>query len=89
MQRLTLDVGPDIEQERVRLAGIEERQDVRVLEVRGGLDLGQKALGSDDGREFRLEDFERDLALVLDVVGEVDVRHSALTEFTLDGVAAF
>ena len=32
---------------------------------------------------------QRDLPLVLDVVREIDRSHPALTEFTLDAVAAF
>lgn len=36
---LALHIGHHVEQERVRLARIEERQDVRVLEIRRGLDL--------------------------------------------------
>ena len=88
MQRLTLDVGHDVEEERVRLARIKERQDVRVLEVRGGLDLSQEALGPDYGCQFGLQDLERDFTLVLEVVGEVDGRHAAFAELALDVVAA-
>ena len=36
-QRLAFDVRHDVEEEAVGLAGIEERQDVRMMEVRGGL----------------------------------------------------
>ncbi len=39
--------------------------------------------------EFGLQDLEGDLALVLDVVSEINGRHAALTQLTLDGVAAF
>ena len=42
----------------------------------------------DDYREFGLQHLQGDLALMLDVVGKVDRSHSALTEFTLDAVAA-
>ena len=59
-----------------------------VLQVRGGRDLGEEALGSDDRREFGTQDFERDFALVLDVLGQVDGRHAAFTEFALDAVLA-
>ena len=40
------------------------------------------------GSEFRLEHLERDLPLVLEVVGQVDGRHTALTDLALDAVAA-
>ena len=62
---------------------------MRVLEVRRRLDLSEEAFGSDYCREFRLQHLQRDLTLVLDIVGQVDGRHAALTEFGLDVVAAF
>jgi hypothetical protein len=37
-----------VEEEAVGLSRVEERQDVRVLEVRRGLDLDQEALRTDD-----------------------------------------
>ena len=60
-----------------------------MLEVGRRLDLGQEALGADDRGQLRLQDFERDLTLVLEVVGEIDRGHAALAELSLDGVAAF
>ena len=86
-ERLALHIGHHIEEEAVRLSRIVQRQDVGVLELRRGLDLGQEAFGTDDGSEFRLQDFEGDLALVLEVIGQVDRCHAALAELTLDGVA--
>ena len=59
-----------------------------MLEVGSRLDLGQEPLGSDDRRQFGLQNLERHLPLVLDVVRQVDGRHAALTEFGLDAVAA-
>ena len=41
-------------------------------------DVGQEAFGTDDRCQLGLE-----------VVGQVDRRHTTLTQFTLDGVAAF
>jgi len=87
-QRLALDVGHDVEEEPVRLPRVVQRQDVRVLEVGGGLDLGEEALGAHHGSELGLEHLERDLALVLEVVGQVDGGHSTLAELTLDSVEA-
>ena len=60
-----------------------------MLEVRRRLDLGEEPLGTDDRCEFGLEHLQRDLALVLQVIREVDRRHPALAEFGLDAVAAF
>jgi hypothetical protein len=39
------------------------------------------------GREFRLENFERDLAIVLEVLREIDRRHTPRAELALDAVA--
>ena len=64
------------------------RENVRMSRVRCGLDLGQEALGTNDRGRFGLEDLECDLTLVLEVVGQLHGRHSALAELTLDRVAA-
>jgi len=87
-KRLPLDVGHGEEEEAVGIARVEERQDVRVLQVRRRLDLGQEALGTDDGGELGLEHLQRDAAVVLLVARQVDRRHAALAELTLDAVAA-
>ena len=64
-------------------------QDMGMLQIRCGFDFGQESFGSNDRREFRLQHLQRDFALVLEVGGQVDRRHPALTEFGLDAVAAF
>jgi hypothetical protein len=87
-ERLALDERHHVVEEPVGLARIEEGQDVGVLQVGGGLDLREEALGADDGGELGLEDLEGDLALVLDVLGQVDAGHAALAELAPDLVAA-
>ena len=84
--RLPFDVRHHIEEEPVRGAAVEERQDVRMLQARGGLDLHQEALGAEHGGEFGLEDLHRHLAVVLEVLGEVDGGHAARAELALDQV---
>jgi len=86
-QRLALDVGHDVVEEPVGLTRVVQRQDVRVLQVGRGLDLGQETVGADDRGQFGPEHFEGDLAVVLHVVGQVDRGHAALTEFGFDDVA--
>jgi hypothetical protein len=54
---------------------------------RGGGDLLDKPFGAEDGGEFGLEDLERDLTLVLQVLGQIDGGHPALPELALDPVA--
>ncbi len=85
--RLAVDERHDVIEERIGLSRIEEREDVRVLEVGGRLDLLHESLGPEHRREFGPQHFDGDLAVVLQVVGEVDVRHAARTQLFSDGIA--
>ena len=78
-QRLALPVRYHVEQEGVRLARIEKRQNVGVLEVRRGFDLCQESLGSDHRSQLGLQDLKRDVAVVLQVFGPLDGGHPAFT----------
>ena len=51
-------------EEAVCFARVMERQDVRMLEIRRRLDLGQEPLRTDDCSQLRLQHLQRDLALV-------------------------
>ena len=44
-------------------------------------------LGAERGHQFRTEHLHRDLALVLDVLGEIHRGHAAATELPLQAVA--
>ncbi len=57
-----------------------------MLQVGGDLDLGQEPVAPDDGRELRMQDLDGHLAAVLQVLGEIDRGHAALTELALDAV---
>ena len=59
-----------------------------MLEVGGGLDLSEESLRTYHSREFRLEDLERNVAVVLEVLGQVHSGHASLAQLTLDGVTA-
>ena len=54
---------------------------------RCGLDLHHEALGAEHGGQFRLQHLDRDLAVVLQVLGEVHRGHAAGAELALDAVA--
>ena len=77
---LALDEGHDVIQQswvvgrerRLDDTAVEEWEDVRVAEVRRGLDFAEEALGAECGGEFGAEDLDGDLAVVLQVLGEVD-----------------
>mgnify|MGYP003471267922 CR=1 FL=1 len=55
--------------------------------VRGGLDLGEKPLGADDRGQLGPQHFHRHLAVVLQVLRQVDGGHPALAELALEAVA--
>jgi hypothetical protein len=60
-----------------------------VLQVGRRLDLGEEPLSADDRRELGLEHLERDASLVLQIVSEIDRRHTPFAELTLDAIATF
>lgn len=57
-----------------------------MLVAGGRLDLLHEAVGAQDCGELRAQYLDRDLAVVIQFLGEVDCRHAALTEFTLDAI---
>ena len=81
-QTVRRPVGPS-----VRHATIKQGQDMRVLQVGRGLDLGEEPLRADDGGELRAKDLDRHLAIVLEVVGQVDGGHPPLPQLPLEPVA--
>jgi hypothetical protein len=86
-QRLALDERHRVPQQPVNLARIYQAQDVRVLQVGGGLDLFQKPFRTDHRRELRPQHFHCDLAIVFEVVREIHRGHPARAELALDAVA--
>ncbi len=87
-QRLALHQRHHVVQEVARAAGIVERQDVRMPKIRRRFDFAEKTLRANHGAELRQKHLDRDLALVLQVFGEVDGGHATLPELALDAVAA-
>ena len=85
-QRFAFDIRHHVEHGAVGLAGVVQRQDVRSLQVRRRLDLGEKAFDADDGRELRPQHLQRDAPIVALVAGEEDRGHAALSKLTLDDV---
>jgi hypothetical protein len=57
-QRLAVHERHDIIQEPIGLPGVEELQDVRMLEAGGRADFGQESLRSDGNRKFGPEHFD-------------------------------
>ena len=76
-----------VEQEAVGHTAIEQRQDVRMLQRRRGLDFHNEALAAEHSGAFGLVHLDRDLAIVLQVFGEINGGHTTGAEFTVEAVA--
>ena len=87
-QRLALDERHDVIEKAVGFPRVDEPEDVRMLKMRGDLDLFQETVCADHGRQFGAEDLEGDMPIVAYVVCEVDRRHAASAEQALDAIAA-
>ena len=84
---LALDEWHDIVQEApTGFTAVEQRQQLGMLQLRRDLDLAQEPLGAERRAELRLEDLERNFAVVLQFVGEIDGRHPAFAEHALNAV---
>ena len=58
-----------------------------MLEIGGDFNLFEKPFGAEYSGELWSQHLDRDLALVLEVLGEVHGRHATFTESALDPVA--
>jgi hypothetical protein len=58
-----------------------------MLQARCGLDLLHEPLGAKHRGELGAQDFQCDLAIVLEILGKIHRCHAAGTEFFLNGVA--
>jgi hypothetical protein len=70
-------------------AGIEDRQDVGMLEPGGDPDLVEEALGPECGRQIGMQHLEGYRAVVPQIVGEIDGRHTAPANLAVEPVASF
>ena len=68
-------------------ARVEHGEDVGVLQPGGEPDLAQEALRAERGGELGVQHLERDLAVVLEVVREIDRGHAPAAELALERVA--
>ena len=68
-------------------AGVEDGEDVGVLEPGGQHDLAVEPLLAEGRREFGVEHLQGDTAVVLQIAGEVDRRHPPAAELAIDRVA--
>jgi hypothetical protein len=83
----TCDMGHDVVQQPFHCSRLKERENVRMLELCLDLDLAKEAIGGYRADELRLENLEGDVAMVLQISGEKDNRHSPPADLALDRVA--
>jgi len=57
---------------------------VRVLQPGGGLDLGQEPLGAEHGAKFLMQYLDRDLAVVAEVVRQINGGHAPGPKLALE-----
>src|SRR6185503_19818020 len=79
--------GHRIEEEALRLTGIQQRQDVRMLEPRQDANLSRKPVRTEGGGQLRTQHFHRELAIVLEVRRDVDRGHAAGAALALDEIS--
>ena len=85
-QRLPLHHRHHEVQEAVRLTGVVERQDVRVVQWCSKLDFSQKAFPAERFCDIVPQHLDRDFAGVFDVTGQIDRGHSAHTELAIEAI---
>ena len=68
-------------------ARVQQADDVRMLQLRGDADLLEEALGTEGSTQLRPQDLDRDFAIVLEVLGQVDRGHPARAKLALEAVA--
>ena len=86
-ERLAAHERHHVVQQGVGFTGIEQRQDVRMLQPRRGADLGEEAFATEGRTKIGMQHLDGDIALVPQIMREVHGGHAAGAEFALDAVA--
>jgi hypothetical protein len=76
--------GITVVQQTVDLARIVQREEVRVSKAGRDLDFAQEPLGAERLGQLRAQDFDRDLAIMLQLVGKDNVGHPTMAQFSVD-----
>ena len=87
-ERLAFYVRHGVVEKAACLAGVEQRQEMRMLQVGHHTDLGEKTLWPQDRPEFGKERLERDSAIMPEIPRQVYGGHAAAAKFALDLVPA-
>src|SRR6185503_20623746 len=84
LESFALDVRHHVVEDFVSSARVVERDDVRVRQSRGDLDLLEEPRRRE--RESGLQDLDGDAAVVLEISGEIDRCHPTASELALERV---
>ena len=76
-ERSPVHVGHDVVQQPVGVARLDQHEDVGMTQPRHDIDLAHETIRSERRGEFRTKHLDRDFALMLDVLAEVDGGHTA------------
>ena len=87
-QALALDVRHDVEQQTIGLARVEQREQVGMLQVSRDANLTQEPVGAEHDTKLRIEDLERDVALVAEIARQIHGCHPTASNLALELVAA-
>src|SRR5438105_3226518 len=87
-QRFALDQWHRVIRKAVHFADRQNRNDVGLLQRRGGPDLALEPLGADARREFRRQDLDHDFALESRFFRRKNARHPAAAKLALERVRA-
>ncbi len=83
-QRLAFDVRHRVPEQIALLAGREQRHDVRVLQLRGDLDLAAEPVAIDAGGELGRQHLDDDVAAEHAVDGDEDAAHAATGQLVIE-----
>ncbi|MBK6842549.1 MAG: hypothetical protein IPG88_09635 [Gemmatimonadetes bacterium] len=87
LQRLPFDEGHDVERRPLERPGIEDGDDVRVLQLGADLDLAREAIGAELHDELGARELDGDRGVVLQVARAIDRGHPPRPDRAFDAVA--
>src|SRR5688500_13011430 len=80
-QRLALDVWHYIVEQPFRFTGIEQREDVRMIQLRRDRNLAEKSFGTQGRGEVRLENFQGNRPIMPEIPCAIHCRHTTPSDF--------
>jgi hypothetical protein len=86
-QRLSRDVRHNVEAEAGGLAGVEQREDVRVLQSRRDFDFAEESVAAQGHGQLGPKHLHRDLAVMPDVPRQINGGHPPAPELPLEHIA--